>query len=1251
MHSDHIEVFESSPWGIILVDREGAIRYSNNAICELLGYEQDDLLNNKLTDYCLPENFDDIRNSIDKIFTDTSLNFQSEHLFRDSSGEGIWCEIAISSVRDKSGTPKYCIIQFKDITERKEAERDLERYKYIVSATDDMMAYIDSDYFFQAVNESFLQAVNKNSSQVVGHAVADVLGEEDFKKDIKFKIDKCLSGKSINFQRWIDLPGPGRRCLHTNYSPHRDNKGIITGVIVSSRNITGQKQADEALIRSEGLLRSYFNAGFVGMAIIRPDNRFLQVNDTVCDIFGYSHRQLIGMSINEITHPDEFEESERLFNSVISGEIDGYSEEKRCVRNDGSIISVSVSTECIRRMDGSVDYLVAFFQDITKRKQADIELRESESRLRYAQHIARLGFWEIDVNTDEMFISDEFYSICGINSKTFDNSRSTFVKLIHPDDYEHVSQARQAAIDDNVPFDHEYRIINPECGIRFVHSQGEVIRDEEGRAVKMVGTLHDITERKNNENAIFRSNRALRVLNECTHTIVHATNGQTMINDVCRIIVGTGGYRFTWVGYAQSDEGKTVYPVARAGYEAGYLDNDFSWNEDSKRFDPVSDVIRTGKLSVFKNLTNDDVYAALRNSALARGYRSEIALPLNVGDKAFGALMIYSSEPDAFDDEEVKLLTSLADDLAYGILSLHTRSDHERSERLLRNNENKYRLLYDENPSMFFTIDDKGIILSVNKYGAEELGYTVGELAGTSVFKLSHESFKHQAEENLQEWLARPEEVHRWEQQKICKDGKVLWVRETIRVFTDDAGKRNIFIVCEDITETRKLSEMLSYQATHDSLTGLINRGEFEDRLKKILVSSRVENSQHALCYMDLDQFKLINDTCGHVAGDELLRQLGMLLSGIIRQRDTVARYGGDEFIILMEHCPLHRAEKVARKIMKAIDEFRFFWDKNSFKISASMGLVPINSLSGNMVELLKYADRACYIAKDKDDERLHVYEEKGSGIENKHGVIRRLDEILDSLANNRFHLYFQEIKPLRDPGDETRRFEVLVRMQSDSDKLLNPDTFMPAAEHYNLSTDIDKWVIDKLFKLINGFYNKQSVIPMFFVNLSGHSIGDRELLELIINKFDYYSITPQNICFEITETVAISNLTNAIKFIRVLREKGCYFALDDFGSGLSSYSYLKNLEVDYLKLDGLFIRDMSNDPVNLAIVKSMHDIGKVLGKKTIAESVENENTCNMLKKIGLDYIQGNYVARELSFYEINQISTANVIEFSKKSS
>ena len=553
----------------------------------------------------------------------------------------------------------------------------------------------------------------------------------------------------------------------------------------------------------------------------------------------------------------------------------------------------------------------------------------------------------------------------------------------------------------------------------------------------------------------------------------------------------------------------------------------------------------------------------------------------------------------------------------------------KQAEQALQRSEERYRALYDDNPTMIFTVDQKGIVLSVNQYGADQLGFTVDQLVGNPVVNIFYKDDVQTAWENLHQCFVEPDVVHHWELRKVHEDGTIHWVQETARVITDIKGESNALIVCEDITEKRQLTEQLSFQASHDALTGLVNRREFEHRLQRVLDTTRDELTEHALCYLDLDQFKVINDTCGHVAGDELLHQLGSLLQKEARNRDTLARLGGDEFGVLMEHCSLKQAKRVATKLRKTIEAYRFAWEDRSFAIGVSIGLVPITASSKNTIEILKHVDAACYAAKDAGRNRIHIYSADDAELTHRHGEMQWVAQINRALEEDRFCLYAQSIEPLLPHADDNgEHYELLLRMRDDEGKLIPPGAFLPAAERYNLSIRLDRWVIDHAFCWLTNNPERLQRLSHCTINLSGLSLGNDEFLAYVVQQFEEMIIPPEKICFEITETAAIANLSSATVFIKTLKELGCQFALDDFGSGLSSFAYLKTLPVDYLKIDGMFVKDIETDPIDMAMVKSINDIGKVMGKRTIAEFVENEGILNKLKEINVDYAQGYGISK-----------------------
>ena len=424
----------------------------------------------------------------------------------------------------------------------------------------------------------------------------------------------------------------------------------------------------------------------------------------------------------------------------------------------------------------------------------------------------------------------------------------------------------------------------------------------------------------------------------------------------------------------------------------------------------------------------------------------------------------------------------------------------------------------------------------------------------------------------------------------------------------------------------REAEEAIRYMAFHDALTSLVNRNEFERRLTQALESAHEKGLTHALLYLDLDQFKVINDTCGHAAGDELLKQLASVLKRQIRDKDTLARLGGDEFGVLLEKCPFEFAKDVAEKLRRVIEDYRFNWSNKAFGIGVSIGLVGISKTSGNVNDILSTADMACYAAKDLGRNRIYIYRENDLDLVRRRKEMKWVSHIKYALEQNHFRLYRQVIIPLVN-HDGAKHYELLVRLQNDQGEIVPPGAFIPAAERYNLMPALDRWVIRTAFSYLAalpdiGDCNKKNP-STYFINLSGASLSDDSFYEFVREQLYSHKIPPQRVCFEITETAAISNFSKAIEFIRDIKNEGCCFALDDFGSGLSSFTYLRDIPVDYLKIDGTFVQNMLDDAMGCAIVESITQVGHVAGLKIISEFVESDAIRQKLTEIGVDYAQG----------------------------
>jgi diguanylate cyclase (GGDEF)-like protein/PAS domain S-box-containing protein len=551
----------------------------------------------------------------------------------------------------------------------------------------------------------------------------------------------------------------------------------------------------------------------------------------------------------------------------------------------------------------------------------------------------------------------------------------------------------------------------------------------------------------------------------------------------------------------------------------------------------------------------------------------------------------------------------------------------ERTHTLLalKASESRYRELYENVVAGVFQTTPDGKFMAANPALVRLLGYaSEDELLELNI---GEDLYVHA--EDRANWLrsmATAGEIRNAELVLRRKDGRKIVVLENSRTVRDEHGRTLYYEgTLTDITEAHELSRQLSYEASHDALSGLINRREFENRLQRALDSAQATGSVHAVCYLDLDQFKVINDTCGHIAGDELLRQLAQVLQSRVRSNDALARLGGDEFGLLLHDCSIEDATNIANTLLKAVEQYQFVWGASTFTVGASIGLVPLTGSFRRITQVLQAVDAACYAAKDQGRNRVHVYQEDDAVVAQRHGEMQWVARVKRALSDNRFLLEAQPIVPIAidNASAAARSYELLLRMRDENGNIVPPGAFLPAVERYNLSQRLDRWVISTALHWLAANPAPTARIARVYVNLSGDSLGDPQLQDFIRATLDETGVAPSKIGFEITETAAIGNLTRANQLIGELRRLGCSFSLDDFGSGVSSFAYLKALTVDWLKIDGLFIGNIVHDRIDYEMVRSITDIGHVMGKKVVAESVESAAVLARLQDIGVDYAQG----------------------------
>lgn len=473
------------------------------------------------------------------------------------------------------------------------------------------------------------------------------------------------------------------------------------------------------------------------------------------------------------------------------------------------------------------------------------------------------------------------------------------------------------------------------------------------------------------------------------------------------------------------------------------------------------------------------------------------------------------------------------------------------------------------------------------------------------------------------------------------KKGETINVDGSIAAIKDRNEQMDgLVLAVRDTTAMKRLSETIDYQASHDSLTGVTNRERFSTEIKSLIKQSEEDHSSHSLIYLDIDRFKIVNDTCGHAAGDQMLIQTTAVLESVTRRRAVIGRLGGDQFGVLLENITPQDAMNMAQNILDQLSQSKLIWNQDIFSINASIGVVLINSTSRSIYDVLAEADDACYVAKDEGGNRVKFYDTDSDLFRHRRGQMEWVSKLTRALEEDRFVLYFQEIAPITRKTRGKKKGEVLIRMLDENNQIISPIDFIPAAERYNYMPAVDRWVISHAMSLYKENYRrKPDSNCVLSINLSAQSLAEETLLDFILTELQKHDLKPGAFCFEITETATITNMTTASNFIHELKRMGFSFALDDFGSGFSSFNYLRNMPVDYLKIDGTFVKNMHEDSVNSSMVEAINTMGHLIGIETIAEFVGNSQVLSQLQKLGVDYAQG---------YEINKPFPLDSEEFHK---
>lgn len=808
--------------------------------------------------------------------------------------------------------------------------------------------------------------------------------------------------------------------------------------------------------------------------------------------------------------------------------------------------------------------LDALAQEKRELQSVQARLEASEARLELALRASNDGLCDWDLRTNRVYYAPRWKAMLGYAEEDIGDSLDEWESRVHPDDLPWVYREIHRHLDGHTP---QYESIN-----RLRHKDGRwlwfldrglCLRDEEGVAYRMVSMYTDITMRVSLESELQRFKDAMD-----EHAIISMTDADgviTYVND--KFVAISGRSRADLIGVKHHILGSGLHPPEFFAGIWRTISTGHTWHGEICNRNKRGELywLLATIVPFFGEEDKPERYIGLYTDITARKHAE-----------------------DALHDEKELAQTTLAS-IGDGVV----------------------------------TTDAHARITFMNPVAERLTGWTLEEVRSfyvSEVMKLVSEETGEPVE-NPVERCRTEDRVMVMSRHTILidRDGAEKAIEHSAApIRSKDGSLSGVVMVFHDVSDTRAMTRKMAWQATHDTLTGLFNRLEFERRLQTMLSGAQSQQS-HAMLYIDLDQFKVVNDTCGHQAGDELLRQLTALLHGGMRDSDTLARLGGDEFGVLLQHCPLEKAKEIGKKLCRLVREFRFSWNGRFFEVGASIGITSVIPGSHSMAEVMSAADMACYAAKEAGRNRVHVHDPRDADMQHRHDMMHAASGIRGALEQGRFRLYVQEIRALQ--GGSSHH-EVLLRMRDEHGNLISPGTFIPAAERFGLMGDVDRWVVSTTFAAL-----AEAGDIRLAINLSGLSLQDDGFIAFVGAILSETGIDAQRVCFEITETSAISNLQRAQTFVREMKQLGFRFALDDFGSGMSSFAYLKALPVDYLKIDGAFVRDMETDPIDRTFVKAIHHIGQAMGKETIAEYVESVAIADSLRNIGVHYAQGYGIA------------------------
>jgi diguanylate cyclase (GGDEF)-like protein/PAS domain S-box-containing protein len=1059
------------------------------------------------------------------------------------------------------------------------------RLRKLYESTPAMLHSIDPTGRIMTVSNHWLATLGYHREDVIGRPAFDFMTEasREHARRVAFPV---LLANGVNNEVPFEMVAKSGAVVDVRLSSvlERDAAGKPLYGVSVIRDVTDQLGAERALQEERQRLASIIEGTGAGAWEMHLQTGQTRFNAKWAAMLGQTLEELADWTFetwDERAHPDDREKAKEAMAAHLAGERADYESEVRMRHRDGHWVWVLTRGRVLTwTNDGQPEWIFGIKMDLSARKQQEEALRKSESFLNRTGEIAGVGGWEYDVASRKLFWSTQVCRIHGVDP----DHRPEFeeaMRFFAPEGRPAILAAVQAALHEGQGFDLELPLIRAD-GRRIWVRVACSVEGDAGAPTRFVGAFQDITVQVEQRRAIERANERVALATDSGRIGIWEfdLDSSTMTMDA-------------WGWHAYGLPG-TAQPLTLA-----------QWLEHVHP-DDRSATLQAAQQAVAGSDTMDIEFRVVWPDGSVHHLRSTAR---QTRDGNTGG-----------DSRALRLVGAIWDVTPLRRLSAQLAEQHE-----------LMRVTLKSIGDAVVTTDAAGEVTWLNPVAERLTGWQADAAKGrplAEVFRTVDAETRLPSENPVAACVQQGRGVVSEEHAlMISRDGQEFGIEASAAPIRDaDGAALGVVLVFRDVTEQRRLADEMSHRARHDALTGLVNRAEFETRLRRTLQRSHDDGSEHAMMYIDLDQFKLVNDACGHSVGDQLLQQVGKLLAESVRTRDTLGRLGGDEFAVILEHCSTEQAQRVAQKICDRMDDFRFVSDGRRFRIGTSIGLVPLDARWDTPMAALQAADTSCYAAKEEGRNRVHTWFDTDLAIRARDGETKWATRLEQALDEGRFVLFAQRIEPVRDECRSAAsglHAEVLLRLVDGDGSLVAPGAFLPAAERFHLASRIDRWVLGHAIGWLGSLADLGGIRTLC-VNLSGQSIGDRAFHRhalTILNEAG--DAVCKRLCLEITETAAVTNLADAALFIEQVRLLGVRIALDDFGAGASSFGYLKTLRVDMLKIDGQFIRDLLDDPLDDVAVRCFVDVARVMGLKTVAEFVDRPELLVRLREIGVDYAQG----------------------------